>query len=241
MTTESKHDNDDLIWLASFDVGKKNFSFYIEETNQSTLKNIKNIPRDKRYHPNGTPTPKMEKILQKIYMTGKTILHINADLTNNCQNGKYLDTETFHNLTDLLDKHSKLLDKCSVFIIEQQMSFRGKYNTMALKVGQHCFSYFAIKFGRFKPVLEFPSFHKTHILGAEKIKTQTKKGKVRYKNIAKPARKKWTIKKSLEILEQRGEEHIFKQLKTVKKKDDLADTLCQLQAFKYLAFVDKSI
>ena len=33
----------DIIWLASFDIGKKNFAFYIEEINLKQLKDIENI------------------------------------------------------------------------------------------------------------------------------------------------------------------------------------------------------
>lgn len=230
------------IWIASFDIGKCNFCFHIEEIDISKLTIIKNIKKNEdRYNIDGTPTKQMEKILQTIYMNGKTILNLNSDLTEGCIKSKYLDTETFHNLTDLLDKYSEYWIKTSMFVIEQQLSFRGKINTMALKLGQHTFSYFAFKFGRFKPIIEFPAYHKTHVLGAEKIKSQTKNGKIKYKNIDKPARKKWSINKALEILKQRGEDHLFTQLKTVRKKDDLADCLLQCIAFIYLAFIAKTI
>ena len=41
--------------------------------------------------------------------------------------------------------------------IEKQMSFRGKRNTMALKLGQHCYSYFVFKYGASKEIIEFPA------------------------------------------------------------------------------------
>lgn len=236
-----KTEDEDIIWIASFDIGKVNFSFYVEELNKKDLNNIENIPKNKRFNDDGTPSPKMASILKQIYLNGKTILHINANLTENCKKGKYLDTETFHNLTDLLDKHSSYWDKTSIFVIEQQMSFRKRVNTMALKVGQHCFSYFAFKYGRFKPIVEFPAFHKTHILGAEKIKSQTKRGKLTYKNIDKAHRKKWCIKKATDIMTLRNEDSILLHPKRGLKLDDYADTVCQLQAFKYLAFVDETI
>ena len=47
--------------------------------------------------------------------------------------------------------------------------------------------------------------------------------------------------KAKEILKDRGEEEVLEKIKTVKKADDLADTLLQLMSFKYLCFVDKSI
>ena len=41
-------------WIGSFDIGKKNFSFYIESFDQETLLNLqsKNIVKNKRYNPN---------------------------------------------------------------------------------------------------------------------------------------------------------------------------------------------
>ena len=231
------------MWVASFDIGKKNFAFYIEEFNHNDLLFLKNIPEKERYNDNGTPTMKMRSLLDQICMNGKTILHKNSDLTENCKKGRYLDPETFHNMVDLLDKYSDYWDKCSHFVIEQQMSFgKNKRNTMALKLGQHCYSYFTIRYGRFKSVLEFPAYHKTQVLGAEKIRGKKfKNGNYRWKTVDKPTRKKWCISKATELLELRGEIETINNIKTKAKKDDLADTFCQLQAFKYLCFVQKSL
>lgn len=233
---------DGTVWLFSADIGKKNFAFYVEEVDDKALKSIKNIPTKDRYNEDGTPTTKMKKILDSVCMNGKTILHKNSDLTTNCVPGKYLDPETFYNMNDLLDSYSEYWDKCSCFVIEQQMSFGKRRNPMALKLGQHCYSYFSIRYGRFKSVIEFPSYHKTQVLGSEKIKgKKCKNGKYRWTAIDKPARKKWSIKKATEILEERGEVKTINNIKTKAKKDDLADTLTQLQAFKYLCYVCKSI
>lgn len=229
--------------IASFDIGKKNFCFYIQELSDTEIKElsgINNIPRDARYLPDGTPSVEMSNILDEIYMKGKTILHENIDLTENCDSKKYLDTETFHNLTNVLDKYEEYFDRCKYFVIEQQMSFRGRYNTMALKIGQHVASYFYFKYGRFKRVIEFPSFHKTCVLGSKKLlKGKYKNGKLRYKNIDKPARKKWAIVKAQEIMKLRGEEDsILLHPKRGLKLDDFADTFLQLWAFVYLHYID---
>lgn len=230
------------IWCASFDIGKKNFCFYIEEMDSNSLMKIKNIPKTQRYNIDGTPTPGMVKILNQVYMNGKTILHKNSDLTDNCEKGKYLDPETFHNMVDLLDKYSEYWDKCSYFVIEEQMNFGKKRNPMALKLGQHCYSYFVFRYGRFKNIVEFPSYHKTQILGCEKIKGKKyKNGNFRWKAIDKPERKKWSIVKATEILTNRGEQDTIDNIKSKTKKDDLADVICQLEAFKYLFFVEKNI
>lgn len=233
---------DGTIWIASFDIGSKNFAFYVEEIDKESLLKIENVDKIERYNNDGTPTKKMGHILNNICNNGKTILHKNSDLTNNCVKGKSLDPETFHNMTDLLDNYSYYWDRCSIFVIEQQMQFGKLRNPKAIKLGHHCQSYFIFKYSRFKHVIEFPAYHKTQVLGCQKIKGKTtKKGETRWKAVDKPQRKKWSVTKATEILENRGEIETINNLKTKTKKDDLADTLTQLQAFKYLYFVEKNL
>jgi hypothetical protein len=143
------------IWLASFDIGKKNFAFYIEETDSDLLTNIQNISFPQRYLCDGTPSPSFKNILKQVTTNGKTILFKNNDITSNCRQGKYIDSQLFHNMTELLDMYKPMWDKCSCFVIEQQMSFGKQRNTMALKLGQHCYSYFTFMYGRFKDIIEF--------------------------------------------------------------------------------------
>ena len=227
------------IYICSIDIGKKNFAFCIEKVNTNILNSIKDIPLSKRYKIDGSPTPEYNEILSSVFHSGKLILLKNCNLTKNCEKSKYLDPEVFHNLTELLISNSKYLDKCSYFIIEQQMSFgRNKINTMALKIGQHCFSYFVFTYGKFKRTIEFPAYYKTQILGAPKVQI-TKKNKTTYKHMDKPARKKWSIVKAAEIIKLRKEMEAEAILAKSKKKDDFSDVICQLQAFKYLYFVNK--
>jgi hypothetical protein len=230
------------IWLASFDIGKKNFSFYIEEIDKSKLLEIINIPKKQRYCEDGTPSVPFNKILKDVYKNGKKILLLNTDITQNCDQKAYLDTETFFNMTDLLDSYAEYWDKCDAFVIEKQMSFRGKMNTMAMKLGQHCWSYFSFKYSRFKQIIEFPAYHKTQVLGSQKTKVKTKiNTKNKYKNITKYKRKKWCVDKAIFILDSRKDEETISHINTSKKKDDLSDVICQLQAFKYLIYVDKKL
>jgi len=220
---------------------KKNFAFCIEEFSRKELLKIKNIPASKRYNSDGTPTAKMQEILDQVCANGQIILHKNLNLTENCDPKAKLDPETFHNMIDELDKYVDYWDKCLAFVIEEQMSFGKKLNKMAMKLGQHCYSYFAFKYGRYKTIVEFPAYHKTQILGAPKVEGKPyKSGKTRYKAMEKAQRKKWSVEKAIEILTSRGEIEILNGLTSVKKKDDLADVLTQLQAFKYRTFVDKN-
>ena len=162
-------EDSDIVWVASFDIGKKNFAFYIEEFDKSEILKLPRLTNAKRYNDDGTTTSVFTKIIGQVCSNGKCILFQNSDLTDGCKKGSYLDPETYHNMTDLLDQYVKYWDQCDAFVIEKQMSFGKKHNTMALKLGQHCWSYFAFKYSRFKKIVEFPAYHKTQILGAKKL------------------------------------------------------------------------
>ena len=221
------------MFCASFDIGKKNFSFYVEEFQIDPP--LECIPMSKRYNKNGTPTSEFQEVINSHCLNGKRVVLENIDITDGCDPTVKLDPETFHNMTDVLDKYLEIWDKCSVFIIEKQMQFGKQTNPMALKLGQHCYSYFTFKYGRFKDIIEFPAYHKTQILGAEKIHgRKNKNGSFSYKTIDKPSRKKWCIMKANEILLLRNDQESIDQIKGSKKKDDLCDVICQLQAWKIL-------
>lgn len=191
----------------------------------------------------------MAKDIDTIYRDGKIIILKNSDITGDIGKGVYYDPEYCHNMTDLLDEYIHYWNQCSAFIIEQQMNFRGKTNSMAVKLGQHCFSYFAVNYKRFKSIIEFPSYHKTNVLGAERSLTFTKKGNPRWKTMGDKERKNWAITKAKEILALRGDDYHLDMFEKKKRKkgvrsaklDDIADTIVQLQAFKYLAFVAEDL
>ena len=219
-------------WIASFDIGKKNFAFCVEQVDTEELIKVPNLEKTLRYNRDGTVTPKFRKILRKVFLNGDIKLLENVDLTEGCVKSKYLDPRVFINMTNLLDKYRDYWDKCQVFIIEQQMGFgqgkRRRYNTMALKLGQHCFSYFTILYSIFKTTIEFPSYHKTQVLGARK-------------KLSKGERKDWAVNQAVDILLDRDDNKSLEQLSSKKKQDDYSDTIVQLQAFKYLLYVDQSL
>lgn len=229
------------LWIASFDIGKKNFCWCIEECDEKNLSSIQNISKkEDRFSKDGTASLEMKNILKNIFENGKIIDHQNTDLTSLCKNETSLEIQIFVNMYELLEKFMNLWSKCDFFVIEEQMHFGIKTNFMAVKLAQHCFSYFVFKFGKSKPIIDFPSYHKTQILGAPKIEGKPyKSGLIRYKAMEKPARKKWAVEKAIEILSFRKDFQTLNNLTSKKKKDDLADTFLQLQAFKYVYFVDK--
>ena len=79
------------IWVASFDIGKLNFAFYIEEIELELFKNIKNVSKLKRYNINGTCTDVFNNIIDKVYKNGKRILLKNFNLTSNVDKQKYFE------------------------------------------------------------------------------------------------------------------------------------------------------
>ena len=107
-------------------------------------------------------------------------------------------------------------------------------------MAQHCYSYFVFKYGRFKVINYFPAYHKTQVLGAKKTISKTfKNGKVKYKNISKYQRKKWSVNKAEEILKS-NEPNIWKEITdTIHKKDDISDCLLMIQCFVYLFFISE--
>lgn len=214
------------VWVASFDIGKKNFAFCIEEFSITDLEGIENIHRNERYHKDGTLKVPFAKIVHRVCSTGKIIMLEHFDLTENTKLEKSLDPMVLMNLTVFLDQYKEYWEQCTTFLIEQQMGFGRKQNTMALKIGQHCFSYFLFHFAMFKQVVEFPSYYKTQILGAPKKST-------------KHQRKMWSVEEAMRILLDREDNDTLKKITDRKKRDDVCDTITQLQAFKYLYFIDK--
>ena len=151
----------------------------------------------------------------------------NHDLTKDCNPKLTLDDHTYVNMIDVLDKYKEYWDKCEHIIIEKQMSFRGKYNVMAMKLGAFCFSYFKLNYRESKCITEYPAFHKTQVLGALRMDVKQK-----YK------RKKWAIQKAQEILEYRKDKKSLEDMNDNKKKDDISDCLLMTITYTYLKFVD---
>ena len=204
------------IRIAAFDIGKKNFAFAVQEIDLATITEFN-----------------VKTLLKK----GKIIGLENLDLTYNCKKC-YLDPRTFLNMAETLDKFEYLWNSCDVFLIEQQMSFGKKRNTMALKLGQHCYSYFCIKYRDTKKVIEFPAYHKTQTLEAPKkfgkIEKKYKNGKTKMIN---DNIKKWSIRKAKEILAIREDTENLDKLENMKKQDDASDCILMIQAFEILEYL----
>jgi hypothetical protein len=220
--------NTNLLWIASFDIGKRNFAFCVEEIDVNELRQIDTVEHAKRYFKDGTATPEFTQVLKRVCGTGKIVLLRNIDLYTNCDKNKKLDPLVFVNMYNTLTQYKEYWDKCFSFVIEQQMHFGNKQNVVASKLGQHCFSYFVFNYAHFKQAVEFPSYHKTRVLGAAK-------------KMGNRERKLWAVNKTMEILADREDQETIDDISSRKKRDDVSDTIVQLQAYKFLMFVDETL
>lgn len=221
------------VWICSFDIGVKNLAFYIEEYSPEMIKKLKNIPKKQRHSENGKKTREFRKLVNSLYSTGKAIFFTKLDVTNETDPKKYIDHKIFLNTVKTLDKYSHLFDNCSAFIIEQQMSFSGfsgksKFNTRAIKMGQHIYSYFLMTYLDTKLIYEFPAYHKTKVLG-DAIKMKDKE------------RKSWATEEATRLLILRDELEFINKMEDFKKTDDIADCILQAQAWKFLIYIDRTV
>jgi hypothetical protein len=229
------------MWVASFDIGKLNFAFYIEEFDETKLSQLENIDKTKRYNADGTCTKEFSALMEKVYLNGKKILLCNYDLTENTNKDKYYDKDICYNMNRVLESYADYWDEVSFVIVEQQMAFGKKVNTMALKLGQNCQSYFMFNYSKEElQIVEFPAYHKTQVLGAQKEEKVTKTGKKTYKVMGDKERKVWSVKEGYYLLALREDYETMSEIQGMKKKDDVNDVILQLQAYKYMTFVDKS-
>ena len=218
--------------IASFDIGYRNFSVYVEKIPVKKLGELKLPPKNLRYNPDGTLTEDMTQVVNEVYRTGEQVLHINTDLTDG-KKGEIDMMKVSQAMTAFLDTYRDVWRKVDIVLVEHQMNFgRMKSNVKATRLSHHCMSYFLIKHPRCS-VVEYPAYHKTQMLGCHKIK-----GKRGYKAIKKIDRKKWSVEEALRLYEVRCDEDSLNFLRKSKKKDDLADTLLQLQSYKLGWYVD---
>jgi hypothetical protein len=140
---------------------------------------------------------------------GNIILIEKIDLTT----GGNTNHSIFQTLINVFDKYKCIFSTCNVVLIERQM----KINIIALKVFQHCYTYFMIQHPELT-IIDFPSSCKTSVFG---IKHKTK-----------PERKKWAIDKASVLLIERGEYNVYHYMIDNDKRDDIADVILQSQAYK---------
>jgi hypothetical protein len=213
------------IIISSFDMGVRNFAFCVQEIKFSELSELQKInkPKSSNYNIDGTCTNEYNNYLNEIYKTGKIIECKNIDLLEESKNEGF---ELFFILTHILNKYIHLWDRTNVFLIEQQMSYgKNKSNIQALKLAQHCQSYFYTIYGNFKVIMDYPSQNKTRILGCSFEQRKTHK-----------FRKKFSVELAQKIISKKQSSlqsnHYNGNFFNIKKKDDISDCLLMIETFK---------
>jgi hypothetical protein len=236
--------------IASFDIGKKNFAFCVEECDENVLKQLhaeyKSLPKSKQRRIKGYMNEEVKNILDRVYKTSKIVEKGYGvfDIRNN-KDSNDLDVQTRINMHNLLTEYEWLWDTCHVIVIEQQYfnisngkrfggaaaAKAGGANVDAIKLGECCLSWFLMKYNVFKEIIVFGSMYKTQSLGAPD-------------GLTKPQRKKWSIEKGREILSLRNDKitlDSIENFKTAKgkkqKQDDIYDCIIMTQAYKYKTFI----
>lgn len=238
-------------YIVAFDIGKKNFAFVVEEIiDNDFYSSVKKIPKQDRYFKTGnkeligTPKDVFSDILDKSYQNCKVIMSKNHDLTNGTEKTTILEEKIFLNMYDVLKQYNDTWDKCHTILIEKQMSFgTGKQNTMAMKLAQHCYSYFIFRYTGTKHPIEFPAYLKTQILGAPKnfgtIKKTFKNGNT---TEIKDNRKRWAARKATEILQNRGDTDTLESIESKharkQQQDDMSDCLLMCEAYCIAHYYD---
>lgn len=131
-----------------------------------------------------------------------------------------LEMKSQQAVVELLDSYHEIIKTCcGGIVIESQV----RSNQICVKMQQHLVTYFMIVHPLLKVHL-FQARHKLRIFPPEepdRVKTYRQ-------------RKQYSVTKSLELLQKRGELAIIDKLNAQPKKDDMADVFLQLQAFKIM-------
>lgn len=215
--------------LVSFDIGYRNLAFAVTTLKSSSNDKITDYKTE--INKDGTLSERLNESIKNFYLNNLQFdFFSNNDITG--KSIKTLDADIFIKVSECLDQYDYIWKDIDTLIIEKQMSFRGVYNVNALKIAQHVFSYFLIKYN-IKPQ-EYDAYHKTTLLGAPKTKQILKNNKEKFKAMTKPERKKWAIAKSKQILSDIGDEKLSANFNSFKKKDDISD--CLLMNLTYLYY-----
>lgn len=203
--------------IAAFDMGVRNFAFCVEYVDSVELGKI---PRTKpTFNADGTATEYYQLHLDNIYKQGKLVECIRIDILEFSK--KHNLNNVYLALTIILDKYVKLWDQVDIILVEQQMSYgRNKSNIQALRLSQHCLSYFYCLYANFKTILEFASTHKTRMLGCPF--QDRKKHKTR---------KLFSVNLVNKVLKDR-QDTFHEYYTRIGKQDDVADCVLMIQAYK---------
>jgi len=120
-------------------------------------------------------------------------------------------------ITNFLDQYLNIIENCHILIIERQLPF----NLKATRVCQHIISYFMFHLKNKTPslpmIFEIDPKLKTRELGAPT-------------HLNERGVKQWSVEHCQKLLTKRQDFEALKFLMKQKKKDDLSDIVCQIEA-----------
>lgn len=123
-------------------------------------------------------------------------------------------SQTYDNLTKFFNKYKALFNECHIIIFERQLP----QNYQAVRIAQHTLSYFLITLcdmPLLPSIIEVDAKLKGRILGFQKGMDL----------------KQWAVNTAREILELRKDDFSLRVMDGFRsKQDDLADTVCQIEA-----------
>ncbi|HSW76984.1 MAG TPA: hypothetical protein VLG50_08050 [Candidatus Saccharimonadales bacterium] len=122
----------------------------------------------------------------------------------------------YNNINDILNNLHEYYASTHYVLIEKQLPT----NYQATRVAQHILSYFLLTLKDLPllpSIIELDAKVKGKMLGAPKCN--------------KNELKKWAVEKATELSLKRNDEYTLSLLKKNKKKDDLADVVCQIEGF----------
>jgi hypothetical protein len=117
---------------------------------------------------------------------------------------------------DILERNWDLFNTCHVLIMERQLPI----NYKAVRISQHILTYFLIKM---KNLPQLPMIFE--------INSTLKTKEHGIKHLNAHGVKAWSIEYALNILNSRNDVDSLNIINKSKKKDDLADTVTQIEAF----------
>lgn len=201
--------------IAAFDMGVRNFAFAVKSNDEFVL--LKNVSLDE----NALTKTDLNKCKKEELIDMMSSLKINHEskmtkkamtniiLSKHKNNGKTKPKDLGLSLFKIMDSYKYFWDKCSIFLIERQMTS----NRQALKLSHYLEAYLKICYP-LRKILNYNASTKTKKLGAINLKT-------------KKDRKEWTIKYTLELLKDDN----LKYFTSLSKKDDVADVVCMIESY----------
>ena len=126
-------------------------------------------------------------------------------------------TSVYQTLTYFLDQYLELFLTCHLVIVERQLPT----NYRAVRISQHVISYFMLRL-KDQPLLPIiieinPKLKSKQLLAPSSLNDR--------------GIKKWAIEKAIELLTSRSDIVGLNIINKERKKDDLADTVVQIEAF----------